>query len=130
MIKLKGHNVVFADTPLLEGLYLTKRGSMFQVRLKEVQITMSAVTTFEKAVECGKFLVERYRTLEVLKKKLSEGEYSCKLSEQELIRRGFDEEQAMESDLHKRWYHLVAAKEVVETEVKISKPKKVKLKLK
>lgn len=130
MVKLKRKNVVFADTPLIEGLYVTKGGSMLQIRLKEIQVVMSAVSTFEELVRCGKLLVERYKTVENLRKKLSECEYSNRVPEQELIRRQFDETQALESELQKNWYKAVTEKPVVETEVKVKRPKRVTLKLK
>lgn len=130
MVKLKRKNVVFADTPLIEGLYVTKGGSMLQIRLKEIQVVMSAVSTFEELVRCGKLLVERYKTVENLRKKLSECEYSNKVSEQELIRRQFDETQALESELQREWYTAVTTQPVVETEVKKDRPKRVGIKLK
>lgn len=130
MVKLKRKNVVFADTPLIEGLYVTKGGSMLQIRLKEIQVVMSAVSTFEELVSCGKLLVERYKTVENLRKKLSECEYSNKVSEQELIRRRFDETQALESELQREWYTAVITQPVTETEVKKDRPKRIGIKLK
>lgn len=130
MIKLKRKNVVFADTPLIEGLYVTKSGSMLQIRLKGSQVVMSAVATFDKLVECGKVLVERYRTVENLNKRLSECEYSCKVSEPTMVRRQYEESQALDSDLQREWYKAVSFQPVVETEVKVSKPKRVSIKLK
>ena len=129
MIKLKRKNVEFADTPLVEGLYVIECGSMLQIRLKESHIVMSAVTSFEELVKCGKLLVERYRTVEYLRKKLSASLYH-KLSEQELVRRMPDEEKALSSDLYKRWYEEVTKKPVAETEVKKTKIRKVGIKLK
>ena len=130
MVKLKRKNVVFADTPLIEGLYVTKGGSMLQIRLKEIQVVMSAVSTFEELVRCGKLLVERYKTVENLRKKLAESEYANKVPEQELIRRQFDETQALESELQKNWYKAVTEKPAVDTEVKKDRPKRVGIKLK
>lgn len=130
MVKLKRKNVVFADTPLIEGLYVTKGGSMLQIRLKEIQVVMSAVSTFEELVRCGKLLVERYKTVENLRKKLSESEYANKVPEQELIRRRLDETQALESKLQREWYTAVTAQSVVGTEVKKDRPKRVSIKLK
>lgn len=130
MVKLKRRNVTFSDTPLIEGLYVTKSGSMLHIRLKELQVVISAVTTFEELVKCGKLLVERYRTVETLKKRLSECEYGSRVSEQELIRRQFDESQALESDLQESWYKAMTENPVVETEVKKSRPKRVGIKLK
>lgn len=130
MVKLKRRGVVYADTPLIEGLYVTKGGSMLQIRLKEIQVVMSAVSTFEELVRCGKLLVERYKTVENLRKKLAECEYSNRVSEQELIRRQFDETQALESDLQKNWYKAVTEKPVVETEVKKDRPVRKSIKLK
>lgn len=130
MVKLKRREVLYADTPLVEGLYVTKGGSMLQIRLKEIQVVMSAVSTFEELVRCGKLLVERYKTVENLRRKLAESEYVNKVPEQELVRRQFDESQALESELQREWYTAVTAQPVVETEVKKDRPKRVGIKLK
>lgn len=130
MIKLKRKSVVFADTPLIEGLYVTRGGDMLQIRLKGEQTVMSSVSSFEELVKCGKLLVKRYKTVENLKRKVSECEYSGNISEQELIRRQFSENQAITSELQRKWYEAVSEEEIVETQVKTTKPKRVKLKLK
>ena len=130
MVKLKRREVLYADTPLVEGLYVTKGGSMLQIRLKEIQVVMSAVSTFEELVRCGKLLVERYKTVENLRRKLAESEYVNRVPEQELIRRQFDETQALESELQKSWYKAVTEKPVVETEVKQDRPVRKSIKLK
>ena len=90
---------------------------------------MTAVSSVEELVRCGKLLVSRYRTVENLRKKLAESESANKISEQELQRRVSEEEQALESDLYKSWYKAVT--EIpVETEVKKDRPKRVGIKLK
>lgn len=130
MVKLKKRGVVFADTPLIEGLYVVKGGSLLQIRVRGIQIVMSAVSSYEELVECGKRLVKRYKTIENLRKLLKECEYVGRVSERLVTARQSEEEQALESDLHRDWYRDVLSQPVVETEVLKSKPKRIKLKLK
>ena len=130
MVKLKRKNVVYADTPLIEGLYVVECGSLLQIRVKELQVVMSAVSTFEDLVECGRNLMDRYRTIESLKEKLATCEYLGKVPEHEFIRRQFHESQALESDLQKRWYKELTFVPVAEAEVKKVIPKRVGIKLK
>ena len=127
MVRLKKKNVVFADTPLIEGLYVAKGGSMLQIRLKDSQVVMSAVDTFEDLVRCGKTLVERYRTVERLKEKMAKGEYCTRMSEHTFNKRQGEQSQALVSDLHLKWYKAMT---VVEEEVKKERPKRVGIKLK
>ena len=129
MIRLKKKNVEFADTPLIEGLYVIKDGSMLQIRIRESQVVMSAVTEFEELVRCGRLLVERYRTVERLRKKLAEGDYINKVPEGELVRRCSEEKQALVSKLQKDWYKAVTG-ESEEVKEKIPKPKRIGIKLK
>lgn len=103
-------------TPLIDGMYVIFKG-LYQIRLKDTQECMSAVSTVEDLVRCGKLLIKRYGTVERLRKLLSESEYSFKMSEQELVRRQYEETNAVEKDLYKEWYRTLTAGQV-ETERK------------
>ena len=101
-------------TPLIDGMYVIFQG-LYQIRLKGTQECMSAVSTVDDLVRCGRLLIKRYRTVEHLRKLLSEGEYSFKMSEQELVRRQYEETNAVKKDLYKEWYNALAVGQV-ETE--------------
>ena len=103
-------------TPLIDGMYVIFQG-LYQIRLKGTQECMSAVSTVDDLVRCGRLLIKRYRTVEHLRKLLSEGEYSFKMSEQELVRRQYEETNAVKKDLYKEWYNALTTGQV-ETERK------------
>lgn len=93
-------------TPLIEGLYVVHK-RQYQIRLKDTQECMSAVSTFEDVVNCGKLLCERYGTVENLRRLLGQREYLQTPAEHEKIRRDSEQTQALEDDLYKKWYGLV-----------------------
>ena len=101
-------------TPLIDGMYVIFQG-LYQIRLKGTQECMSAVSTVDDLVRCGRLLIKRYGTVEHLRKLLSKCEYSTKVPEQELVRRQYEETYAVEADLHKEWYNALAVGQV-ETE--------------
>ena len=101
-------------TPLIDGMYVIFQG-LYQIRLKGTQECMSAVSTVDDLIRCGRLLIKRYGTVERLRRLLSEGEYSFKLSEQELVRRQYEETNAVKKDLYKEWYNALAVGQV-ETE--------------
>ena len=101
-------------TPLIDGMYVVFKG-LYQIRLKGTQECMSAVSTVDDLVRCGRLLIKRYGTVEHLRKLLSKCEYSTKVPEQELVRRQYEETYAVEADLHKEWYNALAVGQV-ETE--------------
>lgn len=103
-------------TPLIDGMYVIFQG-LYQIRLKGTQECMSAVSTVDDLVRCGRLLIKRYGTVEHLRKLLSKCEYSTKVPEQELVRRQYEETRAVEVDLHKEWYNALAVGQV-ETERK------------
>lgn len=103
-------------TPLIDGMYVIFQG-LYQIRLKGTQEVMSAVSTVDDLIRCGRLLIKRYGTVERLRRLLSEGEYSFKLSEQELVRRQYEETNAVEKDLYKDWYNALTTGQV-ETERK------------
>lgn len=99
MISLKKR---LQGTPLIDGLYVRLKG-LYQIRLKDTQECMSAVSTYEELVKCGKTLCERYGTVENLRKLLSRCEYSAKPSEVDFIRISAEQEKNLESELYKEW---------------------------
>ena len=101
-------------TPLIDGMYVIFKG-LYQIRLKGTQEVMSAVESFDQLVEVGKLLIKRYDTVEHLRKLLSKCEYSTKVPEQELVRRQYEETNAVKKDLYKEWYNALAVGQV-ETE--------------
>ena len=101
-------------TPLIDGMYVIFQG-LYQIRLKGTQECMSAVSTVDDLIRCSKLLIKRYGTVERLRKLLCEGEYSFKMSEQELVRRQYEETNAVKKDLYKEWYNALAVGQV-ETE--------------
>ena len=103
-------------TPLIDGMYVIFQG-LYQIRLKGTQECISAVGSFDQLIGVGKLLVKRYGTVEYLRKLLSKCEYSTKVPEHELVRRQYEETNAVEADLHKEWYNALAVGQV-ETERK------------
>ena len=101
-------------TPLIDGMYVIFQG-LYQIRLKGTQECMSAVSTVDDLVRCGRLLIKRYGTVEHLRKLLSKCEYSTKVPEQELVRRQYEETNAVKKDLYKEWYNALAVGQV-ETE--------------
>ena len=101
-------------TPLIDGMYVIFQG-LYQIRLKGTQECMSAVSTVDDLVRCGRLLIKRYGTVEHLRKLLSKCEYSTKVPEQELVRRQYEETYAVEKDLYKEWYNALSVGQV-ETE--------------
>lgn len=93
-------------TPLIEELYVVHK-RQYQIRLKDTQECMSAVSTYEDVVKCGKLLCERYGTAENLRRLLSQCEYPQTPAEHEKIRRDYEQTIALEDDLYKRWYNDV-----------------------
>ena len=111
MIRLRNKE----GTPLIDGMYVIFQG-LYQIRLKGTQECMSAVSTVDDLVRCGRLLIKRYGTVEHLRKLLSKCEYK-KVPEQELVRRQYEETRAVEKDLYKEWYNALAVGQV-ETERK------------
>ena len=103
MIRLRNRE----GTPLIDGMYVTFKG-LYQIRLKGTQECISAVESFDRLVEVGKILVKRYGTVEHIRKLLSKCEYSTKVPEQELVRRQYEETNAVKKDLYKEWYNALA----------------------
>ena len=101
-------------TPLVDGLYVVFKG-LYQIRLKDTHECISAVESTDKLVRVGKLLIKRYGTVENLRRMLSQCEYNTKLSEQELVRRQYEEKNSVEKDLYKEWYNALAVGQV-ETE--------------
>ena len=112
-------------TPLIDGMYVIFQG-LYQIRLKGTQECMSAVSTVDDLVRCGRLLIKPYGTVEYLRKLLSEGEYSFKMSEQELVRRQYEETNAVKKDLYKEWYNALAVGQV-ETERRRGSRKRIEL---
>ena len=112
-------------TPLIDGMYVIFQG-LYQIRLKGTQECMSAVSTVDDLVRCGRLLIKRYGTVEHLRKLLSEGEYNFKMSEQELVRRQYEETNAVKKDLYKEWYNALAVGQV-ETERRRGSRKRIEL---
>ena len=101
-------------TPLIDSIYVIFQG-LYQIRLKGTQECISAVGSFDQLLGAGKLLVKRYGTVEYLRKLLSKCEYSTKVPEHELVRRQYEETNAVKKDLHKEWYNALAVGQV-ETE--------------
>ena len=112
-------------TPLIDGMYVTFQG-LYQIRLKGTQECISAVESFDRLIEAGKLLVKRYGTVEHLRKLLSKCEYSTKVPEHELVRRQYEETNAVRRDLYKEWYNALAVGQV-ETERKRGSRKRIEL---
>ena len=110
MIKLRKKE----GTPLIDGMYVIFRG-LYQIRLKGTQECISAVSTVDDLVRCGRLLIKRYGTVEHLRKLLYEGEYAFKMSEQDLVRKQYEETNAVKKDLYKEWYKALAEGQI-ETE--------------
>lgn len=121
MIRLRNKE----GTPLIDGMYVIFQG-LYQIRLKGTQECMSAVSTIDDLVRCGRLLIKRYGTVEHLRKLLSKCEYSTKVPEQELVRRQYEETNAVEKDLYKEWYNALAVGQV-ETERRIGSRKRIRL---
>ena len=112
-------------TPLIDGMYVIFQG-VYQIRLKGTQECISAVGSFDRLIEVGKLLVKRYGTIEYLRRLLSKCEYSTKVTEQELVRRQYEETNAVKKDLYKEWYNALAVGQV-ETERRRGSRKRIEL---
>lgn len=102
-------------TPVIDGLYVIHQGHMYQIRVRDTQEVLSAVSTIEDLVRCGRNLIKKYQTIECMRRRLSQCEYSTNVPEQELIRRKYSQERALEGELQKEWYSALTG---IETEVK------------
>ena len=112
-------------TPLIDGMYVISKG-LYQIRLKDTQECISAVESFDRLVEVGKILIERYISVERIRKLLSKCEYSTKVPEQELVRRQYEETNAVKKDLYKEWHNALAVGQV-ETERRRGSRKRIEL---
>ena len=123
MISIKKEN----DVSLVKHLYVIHDG-LYQIRVKNTQEVLCAVSSFSKLVVIGKRLIRKYSNLNTLRSKIRACEYNIIPSENELIRRKYEEGIALESGLYKSWYSEVTAG-LVETERKTRPRKRLSVKV-
>ena len=110
---------------LINSLYVIHKG-LYQIRLKGTQEVISAVGSFSDLLSVSNLLLKKDKTIDNLKEKLSECEYAMNVPAQELVRRKYEETNAVEKDLYKNWYNTLTRSDTCERDVKVRKRVKIK----